>query len=160
VEVLLEVGVLGAGLLGECPARGEPPRTRPSGEGRASEDPTVRPYSDGAPKRTLNALSTSAQRTELRDWLINLDPFKFELEVAALFRSLGYDAQATKATGDGGVDVLAFLENRRYVITVWGLPPSLRSGLTEGLLLGRAGNAAFLSYAHTVGLRFKDSAPH
>ena len=31
--------------------------------------------------------------------------------------------------------------------TVWGLTPSLRSCLTERLLIGRAGNAAFLSYA-------------
>jgi hypothetical protein len=58
----------------------------------------------------------SAERGALRDWLMNIDPLKFELEIAALFRSLGYDAQATKASGDGGVDVLARRQNRRYVI--------------------------------------------
>jgi hypothetical protein len=58
----------------------------------------------------------SAERGALRDWLMNVDPLKFELEIAALFRSLGYDAQATKASGDGGVDVLARRQNRRYVV--------------------------------------------
>lgn len=60
--------------------------------------------------------ATSAGRRTLSDWLVNLDPYAFELEVAALLRSLGYDAQATKATGDGGVDVFAAYRNRRYVI--------------------------------------------
>ena len=60
--------------------------------------------------------ATSAGRASVRDWLLGLDPYKFELEVAVLFRSLGYEAQATKASGDGGVDVWAERQNRRFVI--------------------------------------------
>jgi hypothetical protein len=58
----------------------------------------------------------SAQRDGLREWFMNLDPFRFELEVATLFRALGYDARATKKTGDGGVDVFASHQNRKFVI--------------------------------------------
>jgi len=58
----------------------------------------------------------AAGRESFRGWLLGLDPIQFELETAALFRSLGYEAQATKASGDGGVDVMATYQNRHYVI--------------------------------------------
>jgi tetratricopeptide (TPR) repeat protein len=60
--------------------------------------------------------ATSAGLSSLREWLLAIDPHRFELEVAALFRSLGYQANATKASGDGGVDVWAEQKNRRFVI--------------------------------------------
>ena len=58
----------------------------------------------------------AASRDEMRDWLLNLDPLRFELETAALFNALGFEAKTTKASGDGGVDVTALRGNRRYVI--------------------------------------------
>ncbi len=57
-----------------------------------------------------------AGENSVRNWLMEIDPFEFELEIASLFRNLGYEAQATKPTGDGGVDVWATRQNRRYVI--------------------------------------------
>jgi restriction system protein len=58
----------------------------------------------------------SRGRESLRDWLLHLNPIQFELETASLFRKLGYEAQVTKASGDGGVDVMATYLHRRYVI--------------------------------------------
>src|SRR3954447_5747530 len=55
----------------------------------------------------------SADRIETysRDFVIDalygLDPYRFEHFVAALLRAMGYRAQPTKASGDGGVDVIA-----------------------------------------------------
>lgn len=60
--------------------------------------------------------AVAAGSESLRDWLLGLDPLRFELETAALFRALGYEAHATRASGDGGVDVYARFENRRFVI--------------------------------------------
>ena len=36
----------------------------------------------------------------------SLDPYQFEHEVAAVFRKSGYDAEVTKGSGDGGVDIV------------------------------------------------------
>lgn len=56
----------------------------------------------------------SAERIETytRDFAIEvlhkLDPYQFEGFVAALLRAMGYRASVTQASGDGGVDVIAF----------------------------------------------------
>lgn len=79
-------------------------------------------HSTGLPSHDLERVislyrgATAAGRRSLGGWLLQLDPFRFELEVAMLFRCMGYDAQATQPSGDGGVDVFATFRNRRYVI--------------------------------------------
>lgn len=56
----------------------------------------------------------SAERIETytRDFVIevlhSLDPYQFEGFVAALLRAMGYRASVTQASGDGGVDVIAY----------------------------------------------------
>ncbi len=56
----------------------------------------------------------SAERIETysRDFVIDvlhsMDPFRFERFTAALLTAMGYRAEATRATGDGGVDVIAY----------------------------------------------------
>jgi len=79
-------------------------------------------HSTGLPSGDLERVislyrgATTVGRRSLRDWLLQLDPFRFELEVAMLFRCMGYEARATQRSGDGGVDVFATYRNRRYVI--------------------------------------------
>jgi restriction system protein len=57
----------------------------------------------------------SADRIESysRDFIIEtlhrrVDPYRFEHFAAALLRAMGYRAQVTQASGDGGVDVIAY----------------------------------------------------
>lgn len=57
----------------------------------------------------------SAERIETysRDFIIDalhkkLDPYRFEQFTAALLRAMGYRADVTQASGDGGVDVMAY----------------------------------------------------
>ncbi len=40
-----------------------------------------------------------------REWWSGLSGLRFELELARLFRALGWDATPTRASGDGGVDI-------------------------------------------------------
>lgn len=41
-----------------------------------------------------------------RAWWWTLDGWQFEQEVARVFRSIGYNANVTKGSGDGGVDII------------------------------------------------------
>ncbi len=57
----------------------------------------------------------NAERIETysRDFIIEtlqkkIDPYRFEHFTAALLRAMGYRAQATQASGDGGVDIVAY----------------------------------------------------
>jgi restriction system protein len=57
----------------------------------------------------------NAERIETytRDYAVDvlhkqLDPYQFEAFVAELLRAMGYKAEVTQASGDGGVDVIAF----------------------------------------------------
>jgi restriction system protein len=57
----------------------------------------------------------NAERIETytRDFVIEalhrqLDPYQFEEFIAELLRAMGYRASATQASGDGGVDVIAY----------------------------------------------------
>jgi restriction system protein len=48
-----------------------------------------------------------------RDFVVDalytkLDPYRFEMFTAGLLQAMGYRAEATQASGDGGVDVIAF----------------------------------------------------
>jgi HJR/Mrr/RecB family endonuclease len=56
------------------------------------------------------------RRVRVADWLRGLDWRSFEREVAILFTQMGYNAWATKPTGDDGVDVRALKENEKVVI--------------------------------------------
>lgn len=51
-----------------------------------------------------------------RDYWINMSGLQFEKEVASLFRSQGYSATVTSATGDGGVDIILIKGNERIAI--------------------------------------------
>jgi Restriction endonuclease len=56
------------------------------------------------------------RRVRVADWLDGLDWRSFEREVAVLFIQMGYNAWATKPTGDGGVDVRARKGDEKVVI--------------------------------------------
>ena len=60
------------------------------------------------------------RRRDQRHWA-SLDPYEFESEVAALFRSFGYEAEVTQGSGDGGIDIVlrhegkeSFVQCKRY----------------------------------------------
>lgn len=46
----------------------------------------------------------------------NLSGYEFEHEVAKLYEKLGYDARVTKATGDGGVDVVLTRDGEKIAV--------------------------------------------
>ena len=51
-----------------------------------------------------------------RDYWINMSGLQFEKEVASWFRSQGYSATVTSATGDGGVDIILIKGNERIAV--------------------------------------------
>lgn len=66
-------------------------------------------------------------RSELRDWQYwerrrtrshwgRMDGAKFEHEIASLFRLAGFRAEVTKASGDGGVDIILTHGNRLIAV--------------------------------------------
>jgi restriction endonuclease Mrr len=57
---------------------------------------------------------TKKKRKSVRDVFIKAR--HFEYEITRLFQLMGYRAHVTKCTGDGGVDVFASKDNKRYVI--------------------------------------------
>lgn len=56
------------------------------------------------------------RRVRVADWLNGLNWRAFEHEVAILFTQMGYNAWATKATGDDGVDIRALRGDEKVVI--------------------------------------------
>ena len=66
-------------------------------------------------------------RSELKDWQYwerkrvtsywsKMDGAKFEHEMASLFRLAGFQAQVTKASGDGGIDIILTRGTRRIAV--------------------------------------------
>ncbi|HZK06601.1 MAG TPA: restriction endonuclease [Bacteroidales bacterium] len=54
------------------------------------------------------------RRRKLEYWR-NMDGFKFEVEVADLFRKLGYSAVKTRGSGDGGVDIVLINKKKEKI---------------------------------------------
>ena len=50
------------------------------------------------------------------DYLIALSPRKFEVEIANMFRALGYTAELTPFTRDGGKDVILMKDGKKYLV--------------------------------------------
>jgi restriction system protein len=61
----------------------------------------------------LHSIGISADRFEspdgTRDFAL-LDPLEFERFITGLLHQMGFEAQTTKASGDGGIDIEAVLE--------------------------------------------------
>ncbi len=51
-----------------------------------------------------------------RDFWLNLSPYKFESEVAGVFRKNGYESYVTKGSGDGGIDIVLKKCGERYAV--------------------------------------------
>jgi restriction system protein len=51
-----------------------------------------------------------------REWWWALDGWEFEEEVAKVFRLNGYKAEVTKKTGDGGIDVVLYKNDLKYIV--------------------------------------------
>lgn len=51
-----------------------------------------------------------------RNWWWTLDGWEFEEEVARIFRLNGYKAKVTKKTGDGGIDIILYKDNLKYIV--------------------------------------------
>jgi HJR/Mrr/RecB family endonuclease len=54
-------------------------------------------------------------RTKADHWQ-RLSGRKFELELARLFNAIGWEARATRATGDGGIDIEAKINGARVIV--------------------------------------------
>lgn len=50
------------------------------------------------------------------DWWWSLDGWQFEEEVAKIYRKLGYKADVTKKTGDGGVDIIMYKDKKKIIV--------------------------------------------
>lgn len=59
-------------------------------------------YQESKPVRDMKKL----HRKEIEKKLMGMDDREFEIFLTTLFKSQGYDAKATKATGDGGKDIV------------------------------------------------------
>jgi len=62
--------------------------------------------------RTKQLLNQSRTLAQLR----RMNPYDFEHYVANLFCKLGFKAEATKSSGDFGVDVVAYKGGKKYVV--------------------------------------------
>lgn len=51
-----------------------------------------------------------------RKWWWTLDGWEFEEEVARVFRLNGYKAKVTKKTGDGGIDIILYKNDLKYIV--------------------------------------------
>lgn len=51
-----------------------------------------------------------------KEWWWTLDGWEFEEEVAKIFRLNGYKAKVTKKTGDGGIDIILYKNDLKYVV--------------------------------------------
>ena len=51
-----------------------------------------------------------------RNWWWTLDGWEFEEEVAKIFRLNGYKAKVTKKTGDGGIDIILYKNDLKYIV--------------------------------------------
>jgi hypothetical protein len=51
-----------------------------------------------------------------RSWWWTLDGWEFEEEVAKIFRLNGYKAKVTKKTGDGGIDIILYKNDLKYIV--------------------------------------------
>lgn len=51
-----------------------------------------------------------------RNWWWNLDGWEFEEEAAKVFRLNGYKAKVTKKTGDGGIDILMYKDDKKIIV--------------------------------------------
>ncbi len=87
----------------------------------------VYPLSNLALNRTPNAAAVQRYKravTEFRAWLdrsrrewwSGLSGLRFELELARLFRALGWDATPTRASGDGGVDIVGKRAGVKFIV--------------------------------------------
>ena len=51
-----------------------------------------------------------------KEWWWALDGWEFEEEVARIFRLNGYKAKVTKKTGDGGIDIILYKDDLKYIV--------------------------------------------
>jgi hypothetical protein len=51
-----------------------------------------------------------------RDWWLRLSGLKFEIELARLLRALGWEATPTRASGDGGIDIVGQRDGVKFIV--------------------------------------------
>ena len=51
-----------------------------------------------------------------RSWWWDLDGWEFEEEAAKVFRLNGYKAKVTQKTGDGGIDILMYKDDKKVIV--------------------------------------------
>lgn len=85
------------------------------------------------------------QKAKTKEYLSNVDPRQFEFIVADVFRSLGYDAEVTKGSNDGGKDIILrkgketkLVEVKRYNKASIGRPyiQKLHSAIVDAEAIG------------------------
>jgi restriction system protein len=67
-------------------------------------------------KRRKRALALNWDGDKILFMLKGMSPTQFEQEMAEMFRGLGYDAQVVGGANDGGIDVVAHKDGRKYYI--------------------------------------------
>ena len=90
------------------------------GMGVALEDPAARRWDSRIDrydqfKKALRAFEDWELRTRSQFWL-SLSGHRFERELAALFRSQGYNVEVTPGSGDHGVDIILRRAGRTTVV--------------------------------------------
>ncbi|MDO8126036.1 MAG: DUF853 family protein [Candidatus Brocadiales bacterium] len=82
---------------------------------RLSDSGTPAPHSVLETLKKLNNES-GRQTDQLRSKVIQTEARQFEYEIARLLKLMGYEAHATKATGDDGVDVFAEKDGEKVIV--------------------------------------------
>jgi HJR/Mrr/RecB family endonuclease len=78
---------------------------------RQKEEEAIRQKQKAAEIRRLKE-----EKQKKSEYWVNLDGWKFEKEIAVLFRKNGYQANVTRGSGDGGVDIFLRRDNKDFVV--------------------------------------------
>lgn len=119
----------------------------------------VYPLSNFVLNRTPNAAAVLRYRravTEFRAWLdrsrrgwwSELSGLRFEQELARLFRALGWDATPTRASGDGGIDIVGKRDGVKFIVQCKNHKPPIGPSVVRelyGTLLASDAQRAILA---------------
>jgi HJR/Mrr/RecB family endonuclease len=72
-------------------------------------------FIDREKKRVEQEIALNERKKEKAYWL-GLNGYQFEVEIANLYKKLGYKTTITNKSGDGGVDIVLFNDNKEKLI--------------------------------------------
>lgn len=109
------------------------------------------------------------KKKQARYWL-SMSGYQFEKEIAKLYTAYNYNAQVTKGSGDGGIDIFLEKDGRRYGVQCKNHhraigPAAIRDlygamsheGLDEGIFIASSGyTKGAKEFAHNKSMRLLD----